>query len=124
MPEGFRKVLKTSERSGAYKKIWNFLLKSFILQAKIRNRLGLALWVNGDLEGAQKQLEAATHLLESIRRETKNSSDYKLSLFELQSSSYQVLQRVLICKLTKSLLPLLLPSLLFPLVTNDCFCSS
>lgn len=68
----------------------------FHYQAKIRNRLGLALWTNGDLEGSQKQLEAATHLLETIRRETRNSADYKLSLFELQSSSYQVLQRVLI----------------------------
>ncbi|CAH1163307.1 unnamed protein product [Phaedon cochleariae] len=65
-------------------------------EAKIRNRLGLALWANGDLEGAQCQLEAATHLLESIRRETKNIQNYKLSLFELQSSSYQVLQMVLV----------------------------
>ncbi|XP_023311093.1 tetratricopeptide repeat protein 28 [Anoplophora glabripennis] len=66
-------------------------------EAKIRNRLGLALWANGDLEGAQKQLEAATHLLENIRREARNTPDYKLSLFELQSSSYQVLQKVLVC---------------------------
>ncbi|KAF5284646.1 hypothetical protein FQR65_LT13477 [Abscondita terminalis] len=65
-------------------------------EAKIRNRLGLALWANGDLDGAQKQLEAATHLLESIRREAKSSPDYKLSLFELQTGSYQVLQKVLV----------------------------
>ncbi|KAI4455030.1 rapsyn-related [Holotrichia oblita] len=63
-------------------------------EAKIRNRLGLALWVNGDLEGAQKQLEATTNLLENIRRESRNTPDYKLSLFELQTTSYQVLQRV------------------------------
>ncbi|XP_066144838.1 tetratricopeptide repeat protein 28 [Euwallacea fornicatus] len=66
-------------------------------EAKIRNRLGLALYANGDLEGAQKQLESATQLLENIRRETKSNSEYKLSLFELQSSSYQVLQKVLVC---------------------------
>lgn len=66
-------------------------------EARIRNRLGLALLANDDLEGAQKQLESATQLLESIRRETRNAADYKLSLFELQSSSYQVLQKVLIC---------------------------
>lgn len=48
------------------------------------------------MDGAQKQLEAATQLLECIRRETRNSPDYKLSLFELQTSSYQVLQRVLV----------------------------
>ncbi|KAK9746315.1 CHAT domain [Popillia japonica] len=65
-------------------------------EAKIRNRLGLALWVNGDLEGAQKQLEATTNLLENIRRESRNTPDYKLSLFELQTTSYQVLQRVLV----------------------------
>ncbi|XP_017771983.1 PREDICTED: tetratricopeptide repeat protein 28 isoform X2 [Nicrophorus vespilloides] len=65
-------------------------------EARIRNRLGLALWSNGDLEGAQKQLEVATQLLENIRRDNRNSHDYKLSLFELQSSSYQVLQRILI----------------------------
>jgi hypothetical protein len=65
-------------------------------EARIRNRLGLTLWSNGDLDGAQKQLEAATHLLETIRREARNTPDYKLSLFELQSSSYQVLQRVLV----------------------------
>lgn len=67
-------------------------------EAKIRNRLGLALWSNDDLDGAQKQLEAATNLLENIRREAKSSPDYKLSLFELQTSSYQVLQRVLVGK--------------------------
>ncbi|KAB0791731.1 hypothetical protein PPYR_03531 [Photinus pyralis] len=65
-------------------------------EAKIRNRLGLALWTNGDLDGSQKQLEAATRLLENIRREAKSSPDYKLSLFELQTGSYQVLQRVLV----------------------------
>lgn len=67
-------------------------------EAKIRNRLGLALYANGDLDGAQKQLESATLLLESIRLESRNSSEYKLSLFDLQTHSYQVLQRVLVCK--------------------------
>ncbi|KAK9876278.1 hypothetical protein WA026_012576 [Henosepilachna vigintioctopunctata] len=65
-------------------------------EAKIRHRLGLALWANDDLDGAQKQLEATTHLLENIRRESRITKDYKLSLFELQSSTYQVLERVLI----------------------------
>lgn len=65
-------------------------------EARIRNRLGMVLWADGDLEGAQKQLETAANLLENIRREARNSPDYKLSLFELQTSSYQILQRVLI----------------------------
>lgn len=65
-------------------------------EARIRNRLGMALWAEGDLEGAQKQLETAAELLETIRREARNSPDYKLSLFELQTATYQVLQRVLV----------------------------
>lgn len=65
-------------------------------EARIRHRLGLALWGHGDLEGAQTQLEQAAHLLEAIRREARGSSDYKLTLFELQTASYQALQRVLV----------------------------
>ncbi|XP_054281377.1 tetratricopeptide repeat protein 28 [Macrosteles quadrilineatus] len=65
-------------------------------EARIRHRLGLALWGNGQLEQAQAQLEQAAHLLESIRRETRGSSDYKLSLFDLQTASYQALQHVLV----------------------------
>ncbi|RZF33680.1 hypothetical protein LSTR_LSTR007058 [Laodelphax striatellus] len=65
-------------------------------EARIRHRLGLALWGNGQLDPAQSQLEQAAHLLESIRRETRGSSDYKLSLFDLQTASYQALQHVLV----------------------------
>lgn len=61
-------------------------------EARIRHRLGLALWGHGDLDGSQVQLERAASLLESIRREAKGSSDYKLSLFDLQTASYQALQ--------------------------------
>nr|CAD7396932.1 unnamed protein product [Timema cristinae] len=61
-------------------------------EARIRHRLGLALWGHGDLEGSQCQLERAAHLLETIRREARGSSDYKLSLFDLQTVSYQALQ--------------------------------
>lgn len=64
-------------------------------EARIRHRLGLALWGNGQLEQAQAQLEQAACLLESIRRETRGSSDYKLSLFDLQTASYQALQVIL-----------------------------
>lgn len=61
-------------------------------EARIRHRLGLALWGNDDLEGAQQQLYRATDLFESIRREARGTSDYKLSLFDLQTASYQALQ--------------------------------
>ncbi|KAF8792165.1 tetratricopeptide repeat protein 28-like [Argiope bruennichi] len=65
-------------------------------EARIRHRLGLALWGNDDLEGAQQQLYRATDLFETIRREARGTSDYKLSLFDLQTASYQALQRVLV----------------------------
>ncbi|EEB13728.1 rapsynoid, putative [Pediculus humanus corporis] len=65
-------------------------------EAKIRHRLGLALWGHNDLEGSQNQLERTVQLLESIRREATGINDYKLSLFDLQTASYQALQRVLV----------------------------
>ena len=61
-------------------------------EAKIRHRLGLALWGLGDLEGAQTQLYAAIDLFESMRREAQFNKEYKLSLFDLQTASYQALQ--------------------------------
>ncbi|XP_013408018.1 tetratricopeptide repeat protein 28 isoform X1 [Lingula anatina] len=65
-------------------------------EAKIRHRLGLALWGHEDMEEAQQQLYRAAELFENIRREAQMSSDYKLSLFDLQTASYQALQRVLV----------------------------
>ena len=66
-------------------------------EARIRHRLGLALWGNDDLEGAQQQLYRATDLFESIRREARGTSDYRLSLFDLQTASYQALQVSILC---------------------------
>ncbi|KAJ0012872.1 hypothetical protein NQD34_017206 [Periophthalmus magnuspinnatus] len=65
-------------------------------EAKIRHHLGLSLWASGNLEEAQHQLYRASVLFETIRHETQHSMDYKLSLFDLQTSSYQALQRVLV----------------------------
>ncbi|XP_061589963.1 tetratricopeptide repeat protein 28 isoform X2 [Cololabis saira] len=65
-------------------------------EAKIRHRLGLSLWASGNLEEAQHQLYRASALFETFRHETQHSLDYKLSLFDLQTSSYQALQRVLV----------------------------
>lgn len=42
------------------------------------------------------QLYRASVLFETIRHETQHSTDYKLSMFDLQTSSYQALQRVLV----------------------------
>ncbi|KAJ6656674.1 hypothetical protein lerEdw1_003561 [Lerista edwardsae] len=65
-------------------------------EARIRHGLGLALWASGNLEEAQHQLYRASALFEGIRHEAQLSTDYKLSLFDLQTSSYQALQRVLV----------------------------
>ena len=61
-------------------------------EAKIRHRLGLALWAKGSAEEAQAELYRAADLFEHIRREAAFNSDYKLSLFDLQTASYQLLQ--------------------------------
>jgi len=61
-------------------------------EARIRHRLGLALWGHRDLDGARAQLERAALLLEGIRREATGTNDYKISLFDLQTASYQALQ--------------------------------
>ncbi|XP_061459460.1 tetratricopeptide repeat protein 28 isoform X2 [Rhineura floridana] len=65
-------------------------------EARIRHGLGLSLWASGNLEEAQHQLYRASALFETIRHEVQLSTDYKLSLFDLQTSSYQALQRVLV----------------------------
>lgn len=61
-------------------------------EAKIRHRLGLALWGNSDYEECQQQLYKASELFESIRRDAQFNSEYKLSLFDLQTACYQALQ--------------------------------
>ena len=61
-------------------------------EAKIRQRLGLALWGQHELEKAREQLYRATELFEMIRRDAPYNNVYKLSLFDLQTASYQALQ--------------------------------
>lgn len=65
-------------------------------EARIRHRLGLALWGSAELESTQLHMERAASLLEAVRREARASADYRLSLFDLQTACYQVLQRVLV----------------------------
>ena len=65
-------------------------------EARLRHRLGLALWQSGDPGGASLQLDRAATLFESIRRETRGSAEGRLSLFDLQTACYQSLQRVLV----------------------------
>lgn len=55
------------------------------------------LYLSGCHRGCfPSQLYRASALFETIRHEVQLSTDYKLSLFDLQTSSYQALQRVLV----------------------------
>ena len=65
-------------------------------EARLRHRLGLALWQSRDLPGARLQLDKAADLFESIRRETRGSTEGRLGLYDLQTACYQSLQRVLV----------------------------
>ena len=65
-------------------------------EARIRHRLGLALWQNNDLEAAREQLDTASRLFQGIRREVKGSAEFKISLYDLQTACYQSLQRILV----------------------------
>lgn len=56
-------------------------------------------WVSvmeSERQSLSLQLYRASALFETIRHEAQLSTDYKLSLFDLQTSSYQALQRVLV----------------------------
>ena len=65
-------------------------------EAKIRHRLGLVLWQTGqDLDDARQHLDKSATILESIRRQPKQSSQ-KLDLFDLQTECYALLQRILV----------------------------
>ena len=61
-------------------------------EAKICHRLGLSLWGKGDLDECQLQLHRAADLFEGIRRDAQLNSEYKMSLFDLQTACYQALQ--------------------------------
>ncbi|CAL8318306.1 unnamed protein product [Lota lota] len=65
-------------------------------EAKVRHHLGLSLWASGNLEDAQHQLYRASLLFETIRHETQPSAENKICLLDLQTSTYQALQRVLV----------------------------
>ncbi|KAL9981109.1 hypothetical protein ACROYT_G009772 [Oculina patagonica] len=65
-------------------------------EARIRHRLGLSHFADNQLDASQAHLFRAAELLEKLREEGIYSGDYKLSLYELQAATYQVLQRVLV----------------------------
>ena len=61
-------------------------------EARLRHRLGLALWGHGDLAGGPTQLERAAFLLEGVRREARGTSQHRLGLYDLQTAAFQALQ--------------------------------
>ncbi|TRY69941.1 hypothetical protein TCAL_01247 [Tigriopus californicus] len=65
-------------------------------EARIRHRLGVIHWQIRNLDHSYEHLERAALLFETFRREAKGTSDYKLSLFDLQTECYHILQRVLV----------------------------
>ncbi|XP_049593440.1 tetratricopeptide repeat protein 28 isoform X2 [Syngnathus scovelli] len=65
-------------------------------EAEMRHRLGLSLWAAENLAEARRQLHRASLLFESIGRETLHGADRKHALLDLQTDTYQALQRVLV----------------------------
>uniref|UniRef100_A0A182NRB1 TPR_REGION domain-containing protein n=1 Tax=Anopheles dirus TaxID=7168 RepID=A0A182NRB1_9DIPT len=64
-------------------------------EAKLRYRLGLSLVASGDDDAARQQMESAAQILESIRSD-QVTPEARTQLYELQTSCYQTLQRVLV----------------------------
>ena len=65
-------------------------------EARIRHRLGLALWQQDQLEPARHQLDTAAHLLERLRRLGRGSAESRLALYDLQTAAFHSLQRLLV----------------------------
>lgn len=65
-------------------------------EARVRHRLGLVLWLQEDLEGAQHQLHRAQGLLEALGAEARGTPDRRDALGELLAGTSQALQRVLV----------------------------
>lgn len=64
------------------------------MQARVRHRLGFALWASGELEEAKDQLQAALTVLE-----TTNDKHRDKKSAALYTSTQHALQRVLVGKL-------------------------
>ncbi|KAL1398385.1 hypothetical protein pipiens_009012 [Culex pipiens pipiens] len=64
-------------------------------ESKIRYRLGLSLLASGDEDNARQQMESAAQILESIRCD-QVTPEGRTNLYNLQTSCYQTLQRILV----------------------------
>nr|XP_019548082.2 tetratricopeptide repeat protein 28 isoform X1 [Aedes albopictus] len=64
-------------------------------EAKIRYRLGLSLLASGDEDNSRQQMESAAQILESIRSD-QVTPEARTNLYDLQTSCYQTLQRILV----------------------------
>lgn len=77
-------------------------------EARVRHRLGLVLWLQEDLDGAQHQLHRAQGLLEALGAEARGTPDRRDALGELLAGTSQALQVSCIgppCGRARALLP-------------------
>lgn len=66
----------------------------YFIQARVRHRLGFALWASGELEEAKDQLQAAISILEIAIEKHKDKKTVAL-----YTSTLHALQRVLVGKI-------------------------
>nr|WP_275973889.1 CHAT domain-containing tetratricopeptide repeat protein [Argonema galeatum] len=88
-----------------YPKALDFYQQSLVIRQEIGdkpgesiilNNIGNALFKSGNLASAEKSLSAAITVLESLRPGLSDTN--KVSIFETQASTYQMLQKVLIAE--------------------------
>lgn len=94
-------------KKGEYDKAVNLLQISLAITKKIGyrpgeasslNNLGKALFLSGKFADAEKYLNQAIETLEAIRGLLGNQENWKISIFEQQAQTYQLLQQVLVAQ--------------------------
>ena len=97
----------TYDALGNYTKAIEYLQQSLKIAREIKdplregeglNNLGLTLQKSGNLPEAEKILLAGVEVWESIRGRLGKNDNYKVSIFETQTATYQLLQKVLIAQ--------------------------
>ncbi|ACC84981.1 CHAT domain-containing protein [Nostoc punctiforme] len=92
---------------GDYAKAIEYQQQSLAIAREIKDRLGegnvlgnlgFTLNKSGNLAEAEKNLRAGIEVWESVRRQLGKNDSYKVSIFERQSRTYRILQRVLIAQ--------------------------
>lgn len=71
-------------------------MKQLFFQARIRHRLGVALWACGQAEGARQQLVLADALLVALRGRARQGGPRGTRIASLQAATTRALQTVLV----------------------------